>query len=164
MSLNDDSGGFAIQLRNQYLMVCTKNGLVKIWDVSKRDMRPHCHPINIREKIADFAQLEDVQMNCNASFISVTLRQNGSPEVIDPKLYIYEIEKDSLRYFNFAAGQNDSDDISVPPNSAQSHLRSLEAVPLSSKVIVIENLSSFWTYTYFRYYPIIDLKSFYEHD
>ena len=29
MSLNDDSGGFQIQVRNQYLMVCTKAGLVK---------------------------------------------------------------------------------------------------------------------------------------
>ena len=29
MSLNDDSGGFQIQVKNQYLMVCTKAGLVK---------------------------------------------------------------------------------------------------------------------------------------
>ena len=63
-------------------------------------------------------------MNCNATFISVTLRHE--PNLVDPKLYIYEIEKDVLRYFNFAAGQNDADDVTVPPNSAQSNLRSPE--------------------------------------
>ena len=77
MSLNDDSGGFQIQVRNQYLMVCTKAGLVKVWDVSKRDMRAHCHPISLKEKLGDFTDdfdLEDVQMNCNATFIRYHLR------------------------------------------------------------------------------------------
>ena len=50
----------------------------------------------------------------------MTLRSHEN--TINPKLYIYEIEKDVLRYFNFAAGQNDADDVSVPPNSAQSHI------------------------------------------
>ena len=50
----------------------------------------------------------------------MTLRSQEN--TINPKLYIYEIEKDVLRYFNFAAGQNDAEDVSVPPNSAQSHI------------------------------------------
>ena len=50
----------------------------------------------------------------------MTLRSHEN--AINPKLYIYEIEKDVLRYFNFAAGQNDAEDVSVPPNSAQSHI------------------------------------------
>ena len=124
MSLNDESGAFKVQAQGQYLMVCTKSGIIRIWDVSKRDMRSHCHPINIREKITDFHSLEDVQMNCNGTFVSVTLRPVNKPDSIDPKLYIYEIEKNILRYFNFASGNNDADDISVPPNSAQSNLRS----------------------------------------
>lgn len=102
MALEDDSGGFGIQVKNQFLMVVTQNGLVKIWDVSKRDMRPHCHPINLKEKIGDFVALDDVQMNSNASFISVTIKPSMALDSIDPKLYIYEIEKDHLRYFNFA--------------------------------------------------------------
>ena len=63
-------------------------------------------------------------MNCNGTMVSVTLRPLNKPETIDPKLYIYDIEKNILKYFNFASGRNDNDDISVPPNSAQSHLRS----------------------------------------
>ena len=123
MALNDESGGFKVQAQGQFLMVCTNGGIIRIWDVSKRDMRSHCHPINIREKISDFQTLEDVQMNCNGTMVSVTLRPLNKPETIDPKLYIYDIEKNILKYFNFASGRNDTDDISVPPNSAQSHLR-----------------------------------------
>ena len=51
MALADESGGFQIQVRNQFLMVCTKAGIVKVWDVSKRDMRAHCHPINLKVKM-----------------------------------------------------------------------------------------------------------------
>ena len=36
-------------------------------------------------------------MNCNATFISVTLRHE--PNLVDPKLYIYEIEKDDITTF-----------------------------------------------------------------
>ena len=135
MALNDESGGFKVQAQGQFLMVCTKSGIIRIWDVSKRDMRAHCHPINIREKISDFHSLEDVQMNCNGSFVSVTLRPINKPDIIDPKLYIYEVEKSVLRYFNFASGRDDSDDISVPPNSAQSNLRSNDFLSLSTKSV-----------------------------
>ena len=135
MALNDESGGFKVQAQGQFLMVCTKSGIIRIWDVSKRDMRPHCHPINIREKISDFHSLEDVQMNCNGTFVSVTLRPINKPDIIDPKLYIYEVEKSALRYFNFASGRDDSDDISVPPNSAQSNLRSNDFLSLSTKSV-----------------------------
>ena len=128
MSLNDESGGLRLQTRGAFLMVVTKAGIVRIWDVSKRDMRAHCHPINLKEKIGDFSRVQDVQMNCNATFLSVTVRPPQNSGIIDPKLYIYEIEKDTLRYFNFAAGQNDADDISVPPNSAQSSVRESDSM------------------------------------
>ena len=40
-------------------------------------MRAHCHPISLKEKLGDFTDdldLEDVQMNCNATFIRYHLR------------------------------------------------------------------------------------------
>ena len=134
--LNESEGdGQFMQVRGHYLMVATKHGFIKIWDVSKRDVRLHYHPINIREKVADFSEVADVQLNANATIVSMTLRPTGDPSVIDPKLYIYEIEKDVLRFFNFASGHNDLDDSSVPPNSAQSYMRSAsnEFMALRSK-------------------------------
>ncbi len=146
LSTNDTPAtGFKIQVSDPYLMVVTKEGIIRIWDVSKRDMRSHCHPINVREKIGDFANLEDVQMNCNGSFVSITIRPLSDPSTIDPKLYIYEIEKDCLRYFNFASGQNDSEDTSVPPNSAQSHIRSSSPFGVSpSKLVSTYVLNHYW--------------------
>ena len=38
-------------------VVTTEKGIVKIWDVSKRDARVHSHPISLREKISDFGQV-----------------------------------------------------------------------------------------------------------
>ena len=94
------------------------------------------NPIYLKEKLGDFGEsgLEDVQMNCNATFISVTLRNENN--MVDPKLYIYEIEKDVLRYYNFAAGQNDSEDISVPPNSAQSHSIQTASMQVGFKCLI----------------------------
>ena len=38
----------------------------------------------------------------------------------DPKLYIWDMENDSLLYFNFASGKTDSEEGGVvPPNSAR---------------------------------------------
>ena len=138
---------FILDISGQHLLAVSKSGIIRIWDVSKRDMRSHCHPINIKEKITDYSRIEDVQMNCNATFLSVTLRPPQNSGIIDPKLYIYEIEKDTLRYFNFAAGQNDSDDISVPPNSAQSSVRSNESMTLTSKIQNKYVLNHLWDST-----------------
>ena len=50
----------------------------------------------------------------------------------DPKLYIWDIENDSISYYNFASGRSEEDDNdgSAPPNSAESH---------SSKDITIQD-------------------------
>ena len=52
------------------------------------------------------------------------------------QFYIYEIEKDVLRYYNFAARQNDSEDISVPPNSAQSHSIQTASMQVGFKCLI----------------------------
>ena len=36
---------------------------------------------------------------------------------VDPKLYILDVERDVVRYFNFASGRNETDDSLAPPNS-----------------------------------------------
>ena len=76
-------------------MVTTDKGIVKIWDISKRDARLHSHPISLRDKISDFGSLVSAKVNSNATHLSVVVLQpDGS---IDPKLYILDIEKDVLR-------------------------------------------------------------------
>ena len=76
-------------------VVSTDRGIVKIWDVSKRDARLHSHPISVRDKISDFGTLVSAKANCSATHVSVVVQQpDGSP---DPKLYIIDVERDVVR-------------------------------------------------------------------
>ena len=78
------------------------------------------------------------RLSSGAAHVSVVVRQ-ASDGGVDPKLYIFTLDRDIFRYFNFASGRNDGDDGSqVPPNSANSRL----SVVASSAVEAGESSSS----------------------
>jgi len=76
-------------------VVSTDRGIVKIWDVSKRDARLHSHPISLRDKISDFGNLVSAKANSSATHLSVVVQQPDG--TVDPKLYIIDIERDVVR-------------------------------------------------------------------
>ena len=117
LSAETEGEGVTLDVSGNYVVCSTRNGAVKIWDVSKREARVlHAHPIMLREKIPDFGQVLSLRIAVNASHISIVVRQ-ASDGSVDPKLYILDVERDLVRYFNFASGRNETDDSLAPPNS-----------------------------------------------
>ena len=111
--------GITLDVSGHHVVCSTRNGAVKIWDVSKREARAiHAHPIMLKEKISDFGHVVSLRVAVNVSHLSIVVRQ-ASDGTVDPKLYILDVEKDSVRYFNFASGRNETDDSLAPPNSGK---------------------------------------------
>ena len=111
--------GITLDVSGNYVVCSTRNGAVKIWDISKREARAiHSHPIMLKEKITDFGHVLSLRVSVNVAHLSIIVRQ-ASDGSVDPKLYILDVEKDALRYFNFASGRNETDDSLAPPNSGK---------------------------------------------
>ena len=118
LHLTESEGeGVSLDVSGNHVVCCTRNGAVKIWDVSKREARAiHSHPIMLKEKISDFGHVLSLRVSVNVSHLSIVVRQ-ASDGCVDPKLYILDVERDVVRYFNFASGRNETDDSLAPPNS-----------------------------------------------
>ena len=55
-----ESDGVGLQLDvrpGPYVACSTRLGVIRMWDVSKRDARQHAHPIMLRDKIPDFGSV-----------------------------------------------------------------------------------------------------------
>eukprot|EP00095_Tigriopus_kingsejongensis_P006204 snap_masked-scaffold252_size238019-processed-gene-1.6 protein:Tk06204 transcript:snap_masked-scaffold252_size238019-processed-gene-1.6-mRNA-1 annotation:"intraflagellar transport protein 140-like protein" len=119
LNMTEEEGSATIMhVRGRFLLIGTINAFVKIWDLSKREARLHAHPIQLREKISDFGHISEAKLNLSGAFLSVF--SSNSNRTTDSKFFILDIESNAVRHFNFNTGQNDMDDISVPPNSATS--------------------------------------------
>ena len=120
LSLSEQEGfGLSLDLHSSFLVCATLNGCIRMWDLSRREAKPHSHPKYLPDHIQDFGEVISAKCNSTATKVSILIAQSNL--IPDPKLYIWDVENDSILYFNFASGKNDGDDsCSVPPNSARS--------------------------------------------
>ena len=120
LSLSETEGfGIGLDLHSSFLVCSTLNGCIRMWDLSRREAKSHSHPKYLPDHIQDFGEIISAKCNHNATKVSILIAQSSL--IPDPKLYIWDVENDTILYFNFASGKNDLDDShSVPPNSARS--------------------------------------------
>jgi intraflagellar transport protein 140 len=116
---SEGSGQSLMVVSARYLVTLTSNRVVKIWDVSKREARLHAHPIHLAEKIPNLlSTVKEAKLNASGTRLSVVA--SASPTAFDSRIYVLDLEGNRVSYFNFDSGKADRDDVSVPPNSAQS--------------------------------------------
>ena len=136
LSLSENEGfGISLDINSSFLICATLNGCIKMWDLSRREAKSHSHPKYLSEHITNFGEVISAKCNSNATKVSILVAHSNL--IPDPKLYVWDVENDSILYFNFSSGKNDQDDsCSVPPNSA----RSERAVDSKSKLVSFDIL------------------------
>lgn len=88
-----------MDLTGPYLTVATLNGILKVWDLSKREGKLHTKPISAVDVIDDFAEIIEAKCNSNCSFISITVAMaNLMPSSV---LYVWDVENDRVHEFDF---------------------------------------------------------------
>lgn len=92
-----------MELMNRYMTVAYLNGIVKTWDVSKREAKLHGRTLTAYEAINDFAEIIEARCNADCRYISMTVAMtNLMPSSV---LYIWDVERDQMHEFDF--GNND---------------------------------------------------------
>ncbi|CAK9817048.1 Intraflagellar transport protein 140 homolog [Anthophora quadrimaculata] len=110
-TLPEEGEPITMDLTRQYLTVASLNGILKIWDLSKREAKLHTRAMAIYEAISDFAEIIEARCNADCRCVSITVAMaNLMPSSI---LYVWDIETDQIHEFDFAK----SDDVDEDDNA-----------------------------------------------
>lgn len=75
------------------------NGVLKIWDLSKREAKLHTRAMAAYEVINDFAEIIEARCNLDCHCVSITVAMTNL--MPSPVLYIWDIESDQIHEFDF---------------------------------------------------------------
>uniref|UniRef100_H2ZSL2 Intraflagellar transport 140 n=1 Tax=Latimeria chalumnae TaxID=7897 RepID=H2ZSL2_LATCH len=100
-----------LQVCGNFLAVGTDLAHVKVFDLSRREAKAHCNAKNMAELIPKLGIFVSVMCNANGSKVSILVNMaDGTP---DSKVYFYDIEMDTLSYFDFSSGQTNNSELPV---------------------------------------------------
>ncbi|XP_043280056.1 intraflagellar transport protein 140 homolog isoform X2 [Venturia canescens] len=105
-TLPEEGEPITMELTGHYLTVGSLNGILKIWDISKREAKLHTRAMTAYEAINDFAEIIEARCNSDCRCVSITVAMsNLMPSSI---LYVWDIEGDQIHEYDFAQ-MNDDD-------------------------------------------------------
>ncbi|XP_022095457.1 intraflagellar transport protein 140 homolog isoform X2 [Acanthaster planci] len=109
--LNETEGEPAtMDITGHFLVVTTTTGFVKVFDVSRREAKPHCSPINLSESVTGLGTITMGKINSNGTKVCVTAnKSNGTP---NSKLYVWDCDLGTVTMFDLATGRGDQEDYS----------------------------------------------------
>lgn len=110
-TLPEEGEPITIELTGQYLTVASLNGILKIWDLGKREAKLYTRAMATYEAISDFAEIIEAKCNSDCRYVSITVAMaNLMPSSI---LYVWDIESDQLHEFDFADRDDGNDEYSA---------------------------------------------------
>ncbi|XP_043479538.1 intraflagellar transport protein 140 homolog [Leptopilina heterotoma] len=110
-TLPEEGEPITMELTGQYLTVASLNGILKIWDLGKREAKLYTRAMTCYEAISDFAEIIEAKCNSDCRYVSITVAMaNLMPSSI---LYVWDIESDQLHEFDFANNDDGIDDYSA---------------------------------------------------
>lgn len=103
-----DGQPICMDVSEHFLVVGTANGVIQLFELSKRKIRPHAAPKALKGLIPDFGSISSVKCSCTGNQVSIlAIKNDGNP---DSKLYIWDVESDDLHFFNFETGWGERDE------------------------------------------------------
>ncbi|XP_014614871.1 PREDICTED: intraflagellar transport protein 140 homolog [Polistes canadensis] len=110
-TMPEEGEPITMDLTGRYLTVASLNGILKIWDLSKREIELHTRAMATYEAINDFAEIIEAKCNSDCRCVSITVAMaNLMPSSI---LYVWDIESDQMHEFDFAKSDDTIDDESA---------------------------------------------------
>ncbi|ELT94193.1 hypothetical protein CAPTEDRAFT_114177 [Capitella teleta] len=97
-----------MQVCSNFLVVGTTTCVIKIFDLSRRSAKVLYAPRSFKDHIPNLAGFVSAKCNCVGNKVSLVCTLNNS--LTDPKIYVWDIDFDTLQYFNFETGRAEQDD------------------------------------------------------
>ncbi|XP_041362442.1 intraflagellar transport protein 140 homolog [Gigantopelta aegis] len=107
----------SIDVCGNYLVIATEHGILKVYDLVRREAKMHCNPKDLADFVHDFGGVISIRCNAAGNRVSILTRKNNG--VPDNKLYLWDVENDSIQYFNFETGRGEQDDYPPPDGKTE---------------------------------------------
>ncbi|GFO12432.1 intraflagellar transport protein 140 homolog, partial [Plakobranchus ocellatus] len=102
----------SLNVCGSFLVVATDVGIIRVYDLSRREAKPHSSPKNLADVIPGFGAVVSAKVNCAGNRVSVqAITYEGKP---DHRMYFWDVELDTVQYFNFETGRGEQDDYPHP--------------------------------------------------
>ncbi|XP_075035600.1 intraflagellar transport protein 140 homolog [Mixophyes fleayi] len=120
----------ALDICGDFLVVATDTTHFKLFDLSRREAKAHSNCKNLSELVPGLGSIVSIRCNANGSKVSIlALRADGNR---DSKMYFYDVELDTVSFFDFRNGEAEQGD---SPSNLDSNLpentRLLNRIPIS---------------------------------
>ena len=106
-TLPEEGEPITMEMTGDYLTVASLNGILKIWDLGKREAKLHTRAMATYEAISDFAEIIEAKCNSDCRYVSITVAMaNLMPSSI---LYVWDIESDQIHEFDFSVNEDEDE-------------------------------------------------------
>lgn len=97
-----------IDICTNFLISGTSNGFLKLWDISRREAKPHAGPKSVASILKDDGDISSAKCNRKGNKVSILIVRLCRGEIIpDPNIYVWDIDNDCLFNFDFSSGKGD---------------------------------------------------------
>ncbi|XP_044159279.1 intraflagellar transport protein 140 homolog isoform X3 [Bufo gargarizans] len=113
-----------------FLVVATDAAHFKLFDLSRREAKAHSNCKNLSELVPGLGSI--VSIRCNANGSKVSILANRADGHLDSKMYFYDVDLDTMSFFDFWNGQADQQD--SPSNidtNLPENIKLLDRIPIS---------------------------------
>ncbi|XP_072916135.1 intraflagellar transport protein 140 homolog [Hemitrygon akajei] len=101
-----------LQTCGNFLVVGTDKAHVKVFDLSRREAKPHSNTKNLAEHIPNLGSITSVKCSSNGNNISILFtKANGCP---GSRVFFYDVETDTVNYFDFETAKPSNENCSMP--------------------------------------------------
>ncbi|XP_065660084.1 intraflagellar transport protein 140 homolog isoform X3 [Hydra vulgaris] len=102
--LEKEGDPFDLDICRSHMVVATNRGVLKIYDLSRREARQVSVTKHLEDCISKLGKIHLIKINCNGTKVAV-LSQNSN-YITAPVLYVWEVESDKIQSFNFMSGES----------------------------------------------------------
>uniref|UniRef100_A0A1I8G307 receptor protein-tyrosine kinase n=1 Tax=Macrostomum lignano TaxID=282301 RepID=A0A1I8G307_9PLAT len=97
---------FTINSHN--LVVGSSRGVIRLFDLSRREAKAHGGEKFISEHVPRHATIQSVAVNSSGTCVSVVCVLDDLS--VDPRVYVWDVEMDTVTYFNLRTGRSEHDE------------------------------------------------------
>ncbi|KAG8433191.1 hypothetical protein GDO86_017467 [Hymenochirus boettgeri] len=118
-----------LDICGHFLAVATDTAHFKIFDLSRREAKAHSNCINLSQMVPGVGSIASLKCNSNGSKVSILA--NRSDGNLDSKMYFYDVELDTVTYFDFWNGEAEQEETSHNSDIDNKKKVLLDRVPVS---------------------------------
>ncbi|XP_046687585.1 intraflagellar transport protein 140 homolog [Homalodisca vitripennis] len=104
-TLDCDGQAISLSLTGHFLTVATINGILHMWDLSRREAKIHGKAKDLVDSISDFAEVMCARTNATGTRVALSVA--GANLLPLPKIYVWDMETDSMLCHSFSAQESE---------------------------------------------------------